>query len=115
MQATVDLVLKINATKDSGDVLAFLTGQEEVDRAVRLLNEHAIYLEQDKTKMKMQVLPMYGSLPHNEQLKVFRHAPVGYRKIIIATNIAETSVTIPGIIHGMMFMSLVQSNNLTIF
>lgn len=100
VQATVDLVLKINSSKDSGDVLAFLTGQEEVDKAVRLLNEHAMYLEQDKTKTKLQVLPMYGSLPHNDQLRVFKHAPLGYRKVVVATNVAETSVTIPGIVHG---------------
>lgn len=102
VQATVDLVLKINASKEDGDILAFLTGQEEVDKAARLLNEHAIYMEQDKTKTKIHVLPMYGSLPHNEQLRVFKHAPLGYRKIVVATNVAETSVTIPGIVHGKM-------------
>lgn len=77
-----------------------MTGQEEVDRAVRLLNEHAIYLEQQKNIQKMQVLPMYGSLPHYEQLHVFKSTPIGYRKIVIATNVAETSITIPGIVYG---------------
>lgn len=43
---------------------------------------------------------MYGSLPNSEQIKVFRHAPKGMRKAVIATNIAETSVTIPGIVYG---------------
>ena len=43
---------------------------------------------------------MYGSLPHTEQLKVFRPTPRGLRKIVVATNIAETSVTIPGIVYG---------------
>lgn len=78
--------------------MAFLTGQEEVDKAVRSLNEGAIYLDQNKCKF--HVFPMYGSLPHNEQLKVFKHVPVGYRKVVIATNVAETSITIPGIVYG---------------
>lgn len=100
VQATVDTVLKINSSKEQGDILAFLTGQEEVDRAVRLLNEHANVIEQQNKNEKMLVLPMYGSLPYHEQLKVFRSAPNGYRKVVIATNVAETSITIPGIVHG---------------
>ncbi|KAJ8922324.1 hypothetical protein NQ315_004267 [Exocentrus adspersus] len=99
VQASVDTVLSINSSKDQGDVLVFLTGQEEVERAVRLLNEHATLIEQSKKKELMLVLPMYGSLPYYEQLKVFKPAPNGYRKVVVATNVAETSVTIPGIVH----------------
>ncbi|XP_015833475.2 probable ATP-dependent RNA helicase DHX35 isoform X1 [Tribolium castaneum] len=99
VQKSVDTVLKINASKESGDILVFLTGQEEVDRAVRLLKEHANNIEQAKKKELMFVLPMYGSLPYHEQLKVFKSAPDGYRKVVVATNVAETSVTIPGIVH----------------
>ncbi|XP_044270837.1 probable ATP-dependent RNA helicase DHX35 isoform X1 [Tribolium madens] len=99
VQKSVDTVLKINSSKESGDILVFLTGQEEVDRAVRLLKEHANNIEQAKKKELMFVLPMYGSLPYHEQLKVFKSAPDGYRKVVVATNVAETSVTIPGIVH----------------
>ncbi|CAG9840350.1 unnamed protein product [Diabrotica balteata] len=99
VQASVDSVLKINASKATGDILVFLTGQEEVDRAVRLLNEHANLIEESRKKENMMVLPMYGSLPHHEQLKVFKPPPNGYRKVVVATNVAETSVTIPGIVH----------------
>ncbi|XP_014211335.1 probable ATP-dependent RNA helicase DHX35 [Copidosoma floridanum] len=49
--------------------------------------------------MKLQPLPMYGSLPNSEQLKVFRRAPNDTRKVIVATNIAETSITIPNVIY----------------
>ena len=44
-------------------------------------------------------LPMYGSLPHLDQLKVFQRTPNDCRKIIVATNIAETSITIPNIVY----------------
>ena len=44
---------------------------------------------------------MYGSLPNSEQLKVFWRAAKDTRKVIIATNIAETSITIPNIVYGM--------------
>jgi HrpA-like RNA helicase len=49
---------------------------------------------------------MYGSLPNAEQLKVFRSTPRGLRKVVVATNIAETSVTIPGIVYGNNFIIL---------
>lgn len=96
----MDTVLKINSSKSEGDILAFLTGQEEVDRAVRLLREHADVIENSNGKNKMEVLPLYGSLPYHEQLKVFKPVQKGYRKVIVSTNVAETSVTIPGIVHG---------------
>ncbi|XP_050312821.1 probable ATP-dependent RNA helicase DHX35 [Anthonomus grandis grandis] len=95
VKASVDAVLKINDNNKPGDVLVFLTGQEEVDTAVRILRDHADV----KVRNKMVVLPMYGSLPYNQQLKVFQNAPEGFRKIVVATNIAETSITIPGIVY----------------
>lgn len=103
MQASVNTVLSINSSKEQGDILVFLTGQEEVEKAVRLLNEHANLIEESRKREKMLVLPMYGCLPYHEQLKVFKSAPEGYRKVIVATNVAETSVTIPGIIHGTVY------------
>lgn len=50
--------------------------------------------------VKLLPLAMYGSLPNSEQLKVFWRAAKDTRKVIIATNIAETSITIPNIIYG---------------
>lgn len=48
----------------------------------------------------MTVLPMYGSLPARDQLKVFQYPPKGHRKVVVCTNIAETSITISGIVYG---------------
>ncbi|KAJ9594469.1 hypothetical protein L9F63_014081, partial [Diploptera punctata] len=95
VKATVDTVIKIHLNEPMGDILAFLTGQDEVDRAVRLPKRNKYCHE----KVKLLVLPMYGSLPNSEQLKVFRSTPRGLRKVVIATNIAETSITISGIVY----------------
>ena len=46
---------------------------------------------------KLVVCPMFAALPSHHQMKVFLPSPLGTRKIILATNIAETSVTIPGV------------------
>ncbi|KAL3267899.1 hypothetical protein HHI36_007038 [Cryptolaemus montrouzieri] len=99
VQASVDTALKINSSKEPGDILIFLTGVDEVDRATRLLIEHANNIEESGQKKKIIVYPMHGSLPYHDQLKVFKSAPDNHRKIVVATNIAETSVTIPGIVH----------------
>lgn len=97
VKETVNMILRIhNKEKDlRGDILAFLTGQEEVMDVVNLLREHIEAREKDD----LHVLPMYGTLTNADQLKVFFSAPKGTRKAIIATNIAETSVTIPGIVY----------------
>lgn len=93
-------MLKINTSKNSGDILVFLTGQEEVEKVSKLLQEHANMIDDAEKTEKLQILPLYGQLPHYEQLKVFKPPPKGYRKVVVATNVAETSLTIPGICHG---------------
>ncbi|XP_045474537.1 probable ATP-dependent RNA helicase DHX35 [Harmonia axyridis] len=99
IQCSVETAIKINESKENGDILIFLTGVDEVDRASKLLLEHANSIEDSKKKNKFVVYPMHGTLPYHDQLKVFKPAPEDHRKIIVATNIAETSVTIPGIVH----------------
>ncbi|OAL55510.1 DEAH-box RNA helicase-like protein, partial [Pyrenochaeta sp. DS3sAY3a] len=51
----------------------------------------------EETVMKVHVLPLYSQLPTNQQLRVFEPPPDGSRLIVLATNVAETSLTIPGI------------------
>ncbi|XP_076636542.1 putative ATP-dependent RNA helicase DHX35 isoform X3 [Colletes latitarsis] len=95
--SVVDTVLKIHEHEEPGDILAFLTGLDEVDQAVTLLSEHAKLIKEGK--LKLLPLAMYGSLPNSEQLKVFWRAAKDTRKVIVATNIAETSITIPNIVY----------------
>ncbi|XP_048253674.1 probable ATP-dependent RNA helicase DHX35 [Haliotis rufescens] len=97
LKATVETVMKIHFNQREGDVLAFLTGQEEVQRVVSMLIDEAKKLKKDDLKMK--VLPMHGSLPASEQMKVFERTSRYVRKIVVATNIAETSITINGIVY----------------
>lgn len=59
-------------------------------------DEFEIEEDQEAAPHKMQILPLYSLLPTREQLKVFEPAPEGTRQIILATNVAETSLTIPG-------------------
>jgi ATP-dependent helicase HrpB len=75
---------------DPGDVLAFLPGQGEIRRTERILLESAL-------PPGTRVLPLFGDLSVGEQDAALEPAPPGQRKIVLATNIAETSLTIEGI------------------
>ena len=78
-----------------GDVLVFLTGQETVESLEKLIKEHENEMRADVPKL--QVLPLFAALPQDAQQAVFQRPPPKTRKVILATNIAETSVTVPGV------------------
>lgn len=84
-----------------GDILVFLTGQETVDSLLSLVTNWAHSIQKDvklsKQIPKLLVLPLYAALPSHMQQRVFQPTPRFTRKIILATNIAETSITVPGI------------------
>ena len=79
------------------DILAFLTGQEEIETAAQSLRQ--ILQATDRPCPKGIVVPLYASQQVSAQQKVFTPTKEGCRKIILATNIAETSLTIPGVKH----------------
>ena len=102
-----------------GGVLVFLPGQEDIENLQILLEEHlpssSLYrqsriasgVNRAAVEQDYIVFPMYAALSPDEQLKAFTPAPNGVRKFILATNIAETSVTISGIKYGTkIFISL---------
>ncbi|XP_007932942.1 probable ATP-dependent RNA helicase DHX35 [Orycteropus afer afer] len=99
IKATVETVVKIHQTEGDGDVLAFLTGQEEVEAVVSMLIEQARALARTGMKRHLRILPMYAGLPSYEQMKVFERVPHSVRKVVVATNVAETSITISGIVY----------------
>ncbi|KAL7269307.1 Salivary acidic proline-rich phosphoprotein 1/2 [Rhizina undulata] len=81
-----------------GDILVFLTGQDEIEALQKLIEDYAQGM--DSAVPKILVLPIYAALPQAQQQKVFQPAPHrNTRKIILATNIAETSVTVTGVRH----------------
>ena len=75
--------------------MLFLTGQEEVDTACEVLFERMKSLGPEVPELI--ILPVYSALPSEMQSRIFDPPPPGSRKVVIATNIAETSVTIDGI------------------
>ena len=95
LHAAVVTTLQIHATQPAGDVLIFLTGQEEIEAAEELLKQRTRGLG---TKIgELIIAPIYANLPSDMQAKIFEPTPPGARKVVIATNIAETSLTIDGI------------------
>ena len=114
VQAAVDVILQIHRKDtEGGHILVFLTGQEEIERACHLLGE-AIRSEQRDHKApshkELIVMPLYAALSTAAQAKIFKKpsslltrtsstaasgGSILLRKCVIATNIAETSVTVP--------------------
>lgn len=99
IKSTVETVMKIHQTEGDGDILAFLTGQEEVETVVSMLIEQARALGRTGMKRHLRILPMYAGLPSFEQMKVFERVSRSVRKVIVATNVAETSITVSGIVY----------------
>uniref|UniRef100_A0A8D2LKQ7 ATP-dependent RNA helicase DHX33 n=1 Tax=Varanus komodoensis TaxID=61221 RepID=A0A8D2LKQ7_VARKO len=96
LQAALVTVFQIHQEAPaSQDILVFLTGQEEIEAMAKTCRDIAKHLPDGCPQMV--VLPLYASLPYSQQLRVFQVAPKGYRKVILSTNVAETSVTIAGI------------------
>nr|NVI75477.1 lethal (2) 37Cb [Cucujiformia] len=88
VDACVISVLQIHATQPLGDVLVFLTGQDEIETCQELLTDRIRRLG-SKVK-ELIILPVYANLPSDMQAKIFEPTPPGARKVILATNIAET-------------------------
>jgi ATP-dependent RNA helicase DHR2 len=78
-----------------GDVLVFLTGQDKIEALEKLVNDYAAAM--DKDMPKLLALPLFAALPQHAQQRIFQPTPYRTRKVILATNIAETSVTVPGV------------------
>jgi pre-mRNA-splicing factor ATP-dependent RNA helicase DHX16 len=96
LAAAVATVFQIHASQGKGDILVFLTGQEEIEAAEQRI------LEISKTLgsriQELVVCSIYANLPTELQSKIFEPTPEKARKVVLATNIAETSLTIDGIV-----------------
>ncbi|XP_078431445.1 ATP-dependent RNA helicase [Wolffia australiana] len=97
LDASLITVLQIHLSEPEGDILLFLTGQEEIDHACQCLYERMKGL--GKNVPELIILPVYSALPSEMQSRIFDPAPPGKRKVVVATNIAEASLTIDGIFY----------------
>ncbi|EKX74191.1 Helicase associated domain HA2 containing protein [Theileria equi strain WA] len=95
LEAAVRTVVNIHISEPEGDILLFLTGEEEIENAKKAIE--VALAKKDVPCSYLTILPLYSSLPPSQQQKVFE--PVDGRKCVIATNIAETSITIDGIVY----------------
>lgn len=102
--AAIRTVMQIHTTEAAGDILLFLTGEEEIEQACWQIEDECRKLGDDAAG-KMMVVPLYSSLPSHQQQRIFEKAPgpnrngIAGRKCVISTNIAETSLTIDGIVY----------------
>ena len=94
----------IHQAEPEGDILVFLTGEEEIEDACRKITVEADQLPHQFGPLK--AVPLYSSLPPQQQQRIFDKAPAPRtpdgppgRKVVISTNIAETSLTIDGIVY----------------
>uniref|UniRef100_A0ACD5ZA25 Uncharacterized protein n=1 Tax=Avena sativa TaxID=4498 RepID=A0ACD5ZA25_AVESA len=101
VEAAVKQAIAIHMTSGPGDILIFMTGQEEIETACYALAERMVQIVSSSSKAvpKLSILPIYSQLPADLQAKIFQKAEEGTRKCIVATNIAETSLTVDGIFY----------------
>lgn len=97
LDASLITVMQVHLSQPAGDILLFLTGKEEIDTACEILYDRMNAL--GSKAPPLMVLPVYSALPSELQSKIFEPAPPGTRKCIVATNIAEASLTIDGIYY----------------
>ncbi|TVY44994.1 putative ATP-dependent RNA helicase [Lachnellula subtilissima] len=94
------VIIDINSQEAlPGDILAFVTGQDDIETLQRQLNQEVAKSEKMKEKVpRMKVMPLYGSLSAEAQQAAFEPVRERFtRKVVLATNIAETSVTVSGV------------------
>mmetsp|Transcript_16943 Transcript_16943/g.69149 ORF Transcript_16943/g.69149 Transcript_16943/m.69149 type:complete len:592 (+) Transcript_16943:1096-2871(+) len=99
LQATIEAISQIHKEEPAGDILVFLNGEDEISTAVKDLEESLGSVPGEGHPSGVHVLPLFSSLPSNAIQKVFEDPPKNKRKIVIATNVAETSITIDGIVY----------------
>ena len=97
VDAAVKQVMKIHLQMQPGDILVFMTGQEDILTTCEVLSDRITAIGDGVSPL--MVLPMYSQLPSDLQARIFEKSQEGVRKVIVSTNIAETSLTVDGILY----------------
>ncbi|GFR43736.1 hypothetical protein Agub_g4631, partial [Astrephomene gubernaculifera] len=98
LAAAVDTVMQIHTSQPEGDILVFLPGQADIETALARIHSAVAALPAGSAG-PLVGLPLHASLPPELQVRVFRPAPPGVRRCIVATNVAETSITVEGVVY----------------
>ncbi|XP_022132198.1 probable pre-mRNA-splicing factor ATP-dependent RNA helicase DEAH4 isoform X2 [Momordica charantia] len=98
LESCLKTAIDIHTQEPEGDVLIFMTGQDDIEKLVSKLEEKVYNLEEGSC-MDAIILPLHGSLPPELQVRVFSRPPPNCRRFIVATNIAETSLTVDGVVY----------------
>ncbi|XP_021809599.1 probable pre-mRNA-splicing factor ATP-dependent RNA helicase DEAH4 [Prunus avium] len=98
LESSLATALDIHMKEGEGDVLIFMTGQDDIDKLVSKLEDRVRSLEEGSC-MDAIILPLHGSLQPEMQVRVFGPRPPNCRRFIVATNIAETSLTVDGVVY----------------
>lgn len=98
LESSLKTAIDIHVREPEGDVLIFMTGQDDIEKLVKKLEERVQSLEEGSC-MDAVILPLHGSLPPELQVRVFSPPPPNCRRFIVATNIAETSLTVDGVVY----------------
>ncbi|KAF9448842.1 pre-mRNA splicing factor [Macrolepiota fuliginosa MF-IS2] len=96
VDSSVKQVLQIHLSLPPGDILVFMTGQEDIEITCQVVEERLSQLDEPSP---LAVLPIYSQMPADLQARIFEPTADGRRKVIVATNIAETSLTVDGILY----------------
>lgn len=96
VDAAVKQALQVHLMPHEGDILVFMPGQEDIEVTCDLISDR---LEAIDEVPPLAVLPIYSQLPSDLQAKIFEKSADGVRKCVVATNIAETSLTVDGIMY----------------
>ncbi|XP_030459920.1 probable pre-mRNA-splicing factor ATP-dependent RNA helicase DEAH4 [Syzygium oleosum] len=98
LESSLRTALNIHLREPEGDVLIFMTGQDDIEKLVSKLEDEVRSLEEGSC-MDAIILPLHGSLPPESQVRVFTPPPPNCRRFIVATNIAETSLTVDEVVY----------------
>lgn len=99
VELIADLVHHINESKGEGAILIFLTGYDQISKLNQLLTNSAGRRPRDQFQPALSVYPLHSMMPTIDQRSIFSAPLRGHRKVVLATNIAETSITIDDVVY----------------